>query len=342
MNLVSKKGVNMSHSHAVRSLGIALVILLVLTTAIPALAFNPDTLVSVGSPSTPFSQNKQNEPALAVDANHPNILAAGSNDNIDMEACNAGDDTTCPFTADIGGSGIYFSFDSGSTWIQPTYTGLTARFCLGVPGPDAGCTPQVGPIGTLPKYYENGLVSDGDAALAFGPVPGAGGDFSWANGSRLYYANLTSKLGGASSQETFKGFEAIAVSRTDDVQAAAAGTMDAWMDPVIDTKQGFGRSGCTVRTDSNGVVYVFADQFAVGMPGQGSHVMIKSFDGGHTWTRPVNLGLAVDTCFSVQFDGTSFRCVMDGIAGARDDLSSAPSVDIANGAPTGDDATNEI
>ncbi len=342
-------------------LRLVIVLAITLLSATTAGAYNPDTLVSVGSPVSPFSQNKQNEPALAVDANHPNVLVAGANDNIDMEACNAGDDTTCPFTDGVGVSGVYFSFDSGTTWIQPTYTGLTARFCLGAPGSnDPNCEPQAGPIGTLPRYYENGLVSDGDPALAFGPVPDSAGHFSWTNGSRLYYANLTSNLPSPSRDETFRGYEALAVSRTDNVQAAAAGDMNAWMDPVIvsrqssttfsdkeqiwadnaasspffgnvyvcaasfrsnsqgnaapaplivatssdggdtwtqkqvtnasntpfNTKQGFGRSGCTVRTDSHGVVYVLANQFAVGSPGQGAHVMVKSFDGGHTWTRP--------------------------------------------------------
>jgi hypothetical protein len=361
--------------------------------------------VTVGSPPSPFSQNKQNEPALAVDANHPNILVAGANDEIDMEACNAGTDNTCPFTPGVGVSGVYFSFDSGTTWTQPTYQGLTARNCLGVVGnSDPPCTPQMGAIGTLPGYFQNGLVSDGDPALAFGPKPDASGHFSWDNGSRLYYANLTSPLPG---QSPFRGFEAVAVSRTDNVQAAASGGAAgaaAWQAPVIvtkqadnassspffghayvclasfrslsggmaspqplivatstdggstwtqkqvtsasnnpfNTKQGFGRSGCTVRTDSHGVVYVFADQFGVGTPGHESHIMIKSFDGGKTWTRPQIIGQAVNTCFAVQFDGTGFRCVMDGVGGARDDLSAAPSVDIANGAPTGAGATNEI
>ncbi len=357
-----------------------------------------DTLVSVGSPTTPFSQNKQNEPAIAVDPNHPTILAAGSNDEIDEEACAAGNPTRCPFTPNVGLSGVYFSFDSGDTWTQPTYTGLTARDCL---GPDA-CTAHTGEIGTLPWYAENGLISDGDPALAFGPRPDGQGHFAWSNGSRLYYANLTSSFAG-----TFLGVEAIGVSRTDDVVGAAASVKAAWSPPVLISRQSattfsdkeqvwvdnaatssfFGNvyvcwadfrsdshgrafptplniavssnggdtwtvhqvtpatdngintqpDGCTVRTDSHGVVYVFGVATRLG---QAFETMKPSFDGGMTWSSALQLIAPVKD--AGVFDPVLGRPVMDGIAGARNDLFDAPSVDIANGAPSGADATNEM
>jgi hypothetical protein len=383
----------------------------VLVAALAGPAAAQDTRVSVGSRLSPFSQNKQNEPAVAIDPNDPAVVVAGANDNIDLEACNAGPDNDCPFTPGVGVSGVYFSVDSGHTWTQPTYTGLSARNCLGVIGPDPGCTPTTGPIGTLPNYAENDLVSDGDPAVAFGPQPTTGGGFSYANGSRLYYANLTSALPGTAP---FKGAEAIAVSHTDNVAGAAAGDNTAWSDPVIASRQssalfsdkeqvwadnaasspffgnvyvcyaafrgngngftnqpldvltsrdggdswaqhqvtpatnnthsrnGFGRSGCTVRTDSDGVVYVFDFQFGFSptTAAAGQIQMIRSFDGGAHWQRPVSIFTAFDTCNA--FEPSIGRCVEDGVGGARSDLSPAPSVDIANGAPRGDDATDRI
>jgi hypothetical protein len=398
------------HFRGARLIGAACVVAALV--AVPfALAFNPDTKVTVGSPTSPFSQNKQNEPAVAVDAHTPNILAAGANEEVDMEACNAGNDTTCPFTPGVGVSGVYFSFNSGTMWTQPTYTGMTGRNCLGVVGNgDPGCTATSGLIGTLPHYADNGLVSDGDPAVAFGPRRGADGSFSWGAGERLYYANLTSNVGATRSEQAFKGFEAIAVSHTDNFAAAAAGSAAAWSDPVLISRQNtttfsdkeqvwadnaeaspfFGTvyvcwasfvgqekgnaapaplvvavshdggdtwsqhpisaaannglrnpaDGCTIRTDSHGTAYVFGVGTSSSQGHQAFELMSRSTNGGTSWSpaKPV-VGPVTQPGL---FDPVLGRPTIDGIAGARSDLAPAPSVDIANGAPTGADATNRI
>jgi len=372
-----------------------------------------DTLVTVGSPSTPFSQNKQNEPAVAVNPIDPSIAAAGVNEEVDMEACNNRSDVTCPFTPGVGTSGVYFSDTSGSSWIQPTYTGWTARDCLGLIGtssaPADNCDPHVGPIGTLPRYFEAGLVSDGDPAVGFGPQRGSNGKFSWSNGWRLYYANLTANFSANRSEFAFPGFEAIAVSRLDsqDYAAAKAGANTAWKAPVIVTKQnaalfsdhemvavddaadtskffgnvyicnaafrsqengGFpepivlnsssdggntwrtrqvspavnnntisGRQDCAVNTDSKGTVYVVWDGFDPRTKTLAIY-MIRSFDGGKSFVRPAQIVTHIDET-GIR-DPVSGDLTNDGVAGARD--GSFPTMDIANGAPTGAGATDEI
>jgi hypothetical protein len=387
-----------------RRLVLALAFSAVLGLVSAGAAFGADTLVTNGSPTNPFSQNKQNEPTIAVDPTNPQHVVAGANEEIDMEACAAGDPTTCPFTPGIGVSGVYFSFDGAASWTEPTYSGWTARHCLG----PAECVAHQGPIGTLPHYFENGLVSDGDPALAFGPKPGASGGFSYANGVRLYYGNLTSNFSAQRSEQAFKGFEAIAVSHTDDMNGAAAGQNAAWSNPVIVSRQNAalfsdkdgiwaddvsgspffgnlyvcnvafrgqekspnaapepvmfarstdggatfsnqkqlspatsnrqtgGRQGCAVRTDSQGRVYVFWSGTDIHTRGQ-AILLATSDDGGKNFTRP--RVIAPVTPVGI-FDPVQGDITFDGSAGSR--TNSFPSVDIANGAPDGSGATNEI
>ncbi len=407
------------------SLSFAIALLAIFALASPIAAASASK-VSVGSPPDMTPQNHQNEPAVAIDASHPNIAVAGWNDFVDWQPCTpdfAAQFGTCFAPADnnVGLSAIAFSFDNGHSWTQPSYTGWTAQDCP----PSLSCEPHVGTIHTLPWYFENNLVSSGDPALAVGPVP-VNGKFSWSNGSRVYYANLVSPFvapGGSSfPNPVFRGFIGAAVSRLDNPTPQSIQDKASWMQPVMvnihasqttfedkeqiwadnaesspffgqtylcsvqfrsngkhlapggnfpaplmvsvspdggstwttrqltpagTTGRGptmWGLTGCTVRTDSHGVVYVFAEMFQnpalVGLPTHGFQVMFKSFDGGKHWTKQQVLRQITDLCsFIDPIDG---RCVMDGYAGARTDLASTPSVDIANGAPTGGDATNEI
>lgn len=390
----------------------AIAIAVVVATAGAAGPAGVESLVTVGyTPlaggppvyaATPFSQNKQNEPGLAVDYRAPNVLAAGTNDEIDIESCAAGGTPEiCPFTPGVGVSGVYFSFDGGASWAQPSYSGLTARDCLG-PAP---CTAHPGPIGTLPWYFESGLASDGDPALVFGPnLPrfSPAGACASPSASRLYYASLASNLSDVRGEQAIKGFEAIAVSRTDCPAEAAQGEprKSAWARPVIatsktstttfsdkeniwadnspsspyygnayvcfvdfraggaflgsagnpepveftrstnggadwsDTRQlspstntfsTGGRQGCTIRSDADGVVYVFW----TGTDTTIAHsvmYMARSFDGGDKFERPHPVAV-IDEVGA--FDPNTGRFSFDGVGGAR--TSTFPSVDIAWG-----------
>src|SRR5229473_271863 len=182
-----------------------------------------------------FPKNKQNEPAIARDP-VTGAFIAGSNDEIDEPLCvqtgTAGGLITgsCPFSAQVGSSGVYLSPD-GAHWTQPTYGG-------GSSAAGSGCTFT---IRTLPGYCAAGLVSNGDPAIAFGPQPDGQGGFTLANGARAYYANLAFPLGNLSVGAL------LAVSRSDEDGAS-------WFAPVVasSTDNPIGESTTRKRSGQTG------------------------------------------------------------------------------------------
>jgi hypothetical protein len=367
--------------------------------AIPAVAL-ADVPVSVGSNPSPFPQNKQNEPTVAIDPNNPSIVIGGSNDEIDEPDCNGAD---CPFVQGIGNTGVYWSTNGGGSWTQPDYSGFSARTGPGGTEGDLG----TGLIGTLPKYDSAGLTSDGDPAVAWGPAPDENGHFDWNNGERAYFANLTANFSSVRSDEAFKGFEAIAVSHTVDLQRAIDGHNDGWSAPAIvsqarqssstfsdkeavwadnaATSQFFGRvyvcwtdfrsntadkgnapimtsystdggntwsrgnqltaavnnhlkgrQGCDMRTDSNGNLFLFDSDNSSNSE---AIKVFESADGGKTFAKPVVITHEVNPGGpSVVRPGENDD--IDGVAGSRTD--DFPHVTIANGAPTGEGASNKL
>lgn len=112
----------------------------------------------------PFSQNKQNEPAITRDP-LTGALIAGANDEIGQPLCSAPTaplTSPCPFGAGVPTSAYYRSTDNGKTW--------------------AG--------GYLPGFDTIGRVSGGDPSLDYGPRLCANGSFSFSCGATIYYSSL--------------------------------------------------------------------------------------------------------------------------------------------------------
>ncbi|HLQ62921.1 MAG TPA: sialidase family protein [Candidatus Acidoferrales bacterium] len=155
--------------------------------------------------ASPFPQNKQNEPAIAQNPTDPSNLIAGANDEIDEPACTA---TGCPFTSNVGLSGVYVSHDGGASWTQ---------FSAPAGGDNTASFHASGKIHTLPGFAKlasqlgvPNLISDGDPGIAF------------SRSGVAFYSSLAGLRGVASNSEF------ITVSRSTDGGAT-------WSDPVLAT-----------------------------------------------------------------------------------------------------------
>jgi hypothetical protein len=211
----------------------------------------------------PFSQNKQNEPAITRDPT-TGTLIAGANDEIGQPLCTT--PTTpltspCPFAPGVPTSAYYRSTDNGQTW-SGAY---------------------------LPGFETIGRVSGGDPSLDYGPARCASGAFSFSCGTVIYYASLADPF------PTFGG-EQVTVSRSHDDGAT-------WSNPVqatnTDNKSNFDDHEWIAvdhfpSSPHFGQAYLFWAVFCNTCSGNGNVKLYvaSSHDEGRSWTPGVQVSAA--------------------------------------------------
>jgi hypothetical protein len=211
----------------------------------------------------PFSQNKQNEPAITRDP-QTGVLVAGANDEIGQPLCSG---TTiplaspCPFAPGVPTSAFYHSTDNGKTW--------------------AG--------GYLPGFASIGRTSGGDPSLGYGPRRCANGSFSFSCGTVIYYSSLADPF------PEFGG-EQVTISRSYDDAAT-------WASPVqatsTDNKSDFDDHPWVAvdhvaGSPHFGRVYLFWAVFCNKCSGNGNVklYLAHSDDEGRTWSPAIQVSAA--------------------------------------------------
>ena len=269
------------------ALGLATASVLLLAPGLASAATSNDVQANdpqvAGAPTSDagavFPTNKQNEPTIAVNPLDDNRLIAGSNDEQRQPPCGPGPvrgldaaPSDCSFFPNVGNSGVYTSSNGGMTW---TNRGL---------------------LDDQASWLSSPLVSDGDPVIMYGPRPDSSGKFSYANGTRAYYATLAAYKDNVGPYPANKAPEFLAVSFSDDNGAI-------WSAPVIATPNhpvNFNDKEW-IAVDDNpdsrffGRLYMSWTQFRSNTAtGNGNEPVkaVYSADGGRTFSAPRQLSPA--------------------------------------------------
>ena len=192
--------------------------------AMPAAAQAAEALVNTGSPATPFPQNKQNEPTVAIDPTNPSVLVAGVERGDRQGTVRRQRLLLHPGCRQLR----HLLLLQRRRELGPAhlpglershrYPGRRARSarCRTTSRTDWSPTETRDGLRAAARLERQLQLGERLAALLLEP------DLEFRHRAQ---------------GPDFKGFEAIAVSHADDLAAAAAGDAGAWSDPAIVTER---------------------------------------------------------------------------------------------------------
>jgi hypothetical protein len=287
----------------------------------------PDVTVNLDKAAGP-----QNETAIAVDPNNSSRVVAAANDYVTRTwTCSVADGSPCSAHGD-GYSGTYFSNDGGATWCCASALDGSSQGTL-IPGVDhlsggqydAGGDPAVA-FDSHGNVYYAGLGFDRTAppntvAVNRGTFPG--GHLTWGPPTFINQTTSPSTLNDkewiaadhyASSpfrDRVYVTFTRFIFSPSDGGRYVQSPIMEAHSSDggaTFSAPQGIGGAvhydqGSRPVVGPDGTVYVFFEG-STRLAALNSTYMVKSTDGGATWSKPVAIADVQDV---IPLKNTAFR-----------------------------------
>jgi hypothetical protein len=272
----------------------------------------------------------QNETAIAVDPTNPDRLVAGANDYVTRTWSCTISDTPCSALGD-GYSGTYFSNDGGQTWCctatDPDHLGTLVPGVEHLTGGpyDAGGDPAVAFDSQGTPYYAglgfNRLSAPNTVTVSRGTFDG-GGQLSWSDPT---FINATTSPAILNDKEWIAVDSHAASPFRDRVYVTwtrfkfSAHTGAYVQSPIFFASSSDGGSTFTApKSISGNVLYGQGSRPVVGPDGTlyvfwdgstrlsslDSTYVVKSTDGGATWSKPVAVSQLTDI---FELSGTQFR-----------------------------------